>query len=104
MWIGSRRANGFITMAKNSLQQALSNPLWQSHKIGDQYTMDGKLDKWRRAYYSIFEDSKTGEEYEEPRALIEKPILGKNPILPNEIIGTDFREVPLRYLTKYEKK
>ena len=53
------------------------------------YTMDGKQDKWKIAYYPINECGKTGETYEEPRALIEKPIPG----------GTDFREIPLRYLT-----
>ena len=34
------------------------------------------------------------EVYDEPRALIEKPILNRLGM----IIGTDFREVPLRYL------
>jgi hypothetical protein len=45
-------------------------------------------DGWKIAYYPIFENGKTGEVYNEPRALIERPIPG----------GTDFREVPLRYL------
>jgi len=52
--------------------------------------MDGKPDKWKIAYYPILEDGKTNEKYNEPRALVEKPIVG----------GTDFREIPLRYLTK----
>jgi len=72
----------------NTLQAALSHPLWQSHSIGDTYTMDGKPTLWKIAYYPIFEDGKTGEVYNEPRALIERPIPG----------GTDFREMPLRYL------
>ncbi len=72
------------------LQKALSNPTWTNHKIGDEYTMDGKPDLWKIAYYPILEDGKTKEPYEEARALIEKPIKG----------GTDFREIPLRYLTK----
>lgn len=66
------------------------HPLWVGHKIGDNYTMDGKPDLWKIAYYPILEDGKTGQPYKEPRALIEKPMKG----------GTDFREMPLRYLTK----
>ena len=64
--------------------------IWLDHKLGDEYQMDGKPDKWKIAYYPIFEDGKTNEKYNEPRALVEKPIVG----------GTDFREIPLRYLTK----
>lgn len=60
------------------------------HKIGDLYTMDGKPDKWKIAYYPLNECGKTGEVYKEPRALVEKPMIG----------GTDFREIPLRYLNK----
>lgn len=62
----------------------------KGHSIGDVYTMDGKPDLWKIAFYPINEDGKTGEIYQEPRALIERPIPG----------GTDFREVPLRYLDK----
>lgn len=72
------------------LSDALSHPLWNEHKIGDTYIMDGKPDLWKIAYYPIFEDGKTGQVYSEARALIEKPMLG----------GTDFREIPLRYLSK----
>lgn len=71
-----------------SLNEALSDPKWVDHTIGQVYSMDGKPG-WKIAYYPIFEDGKTGKVYDEPRALVEKPILG----------GTDFREVPLRYLT-----
>lgn len=74
-----------------NLQLALSNQLWKEHVIGDTYTMDGKPDLWKIAYYPIFSDGKTNKQYSEPRALIEKPIPG----------GTDFREVPLRYLNKH---
>lgn len=70
---------------------ALKDPIWLQHKIGDQYTMDGKPDLWKIAYYPLLECGKTGERYNEPRALVEKPING----------GTDLREIPLRYLTKY---
>ena len=77
-------------MKYNSLHTALSNPFWINHKIGDQYTMDGRPELWKIAYYPIFEDGKSRRRYEEPRALIERPIAG----------GTDFREVPLRYLSK----
>ncbi len=75
---------------RTKLQEALSNNIWQEHSIGNTYNMDGKPDQWKIAYYPIFEDGKNGEQYVEPRALVEKPITG----------GTDFREVPLRYLTK----
>jgi len=70
-----------------TLQTSLSNPLWLSHKIGHKYTMDG-AGCWKIAYYPIFEDGKTKELYQEARALIETPLTN----------GTDFREVPLRYL------
>lgn len=66
---------------------------YKDHKIGNTYTMDGKTEPWQIAYYPITEDGKTGEKYQEPRALIERPIKG----------GIDFREVPLRYLTLINK-
>ena len=72
-----------------TLKQALSHPLWVSHKIGDYYKMDG-IPGWKIAYYPIFEDGKTGLKYKEPRALVERPING----------GTDFREIPLFYLRR----
>lgn len=78
-----------------NLEQALSHPLYKSHNIGDYYSMDNKPDKWQIAYYPIFEDGVSGELYDEPRALVEKPILSKG-----IKIGIDFREVPLRYLSK----
>ena len=74
---------------RKELEEALNNPLWKSHKNGDTYKMDGK-DAWRMTYYPTFECGKTLEQYNEPRALIERPMID----------GTDFREVPLRYLTK----
>jgi hypothetical protein len=81
---------------KNKLQKALSDSTWINHVIGNVYQMDGKPDKWKIAYYPIFECVKKNEVYEEPRALVEKTIFGEL----GEKIGTDFREVPLRYLTK----
>lgn len=69
------------------------------HKIGNNYKMQGSNDIWKIAYYPLNECGKTKEIYDEPRALVEKPILGKL----GEKIGTDFREIPLRYLTHYEK-
>lgn len=75
------------------LNKALNNPIWKNHKIGDEYTMDGKPTKWKIAYYPIFQNGKTQEVYREPRALIETPIIG----------GIDFREVPLRYLEIIKK-
>lgn len=76
------------------LHNALSNDIWKNHQIGDEYMMDGKPKLWKIAYYPIFEDGKTGEEYDEPRALVETPSIF------NGEMGTDFREVPLRYLIK----
>lgn len=80
-----------------TLEEALNNPIWLSHKIGDNYTMDNKPDLWKIAYYPIFADGITNKEYTEPRALIEKPIC------INGINGIDFREIPLRYLNKVAK-
>ena len=77
-------------MNKESLTNTLSHPLWVSHKLEDTYRMDNKPDQWKISYYPIFRDGRTGQQYEEPRALVEKPIEG----------GIDFREVPLRYLTR----
>jgi hypothetical protein len=82
------KAKGFIPRELTEGEK-----LWKEHKIGDEYQMDGKPDKWKIAYYPILEDGKTNEKYNEPRALVEKPIVG----------GTDFREIPLRYLTKFIK-
>lgn len=76
-------------MTSEKLILSLSNLTWMNHCIGDEYIMDGKPG-WKIAYYPIFEDGKTGVEYKEPRALVEKPMIN----------GTDFREVPIRYLTK----
>lgn len=72
------------------LEKALKDPLYLEHNISDRYSMDNKPEVWKLTYYPIFEDNKTKVEYDEPRALIEKPMQG----------GIDFREVPLRYLTK----
>ena len=80
----------------DKLKIALSNNVWINHKIGDEYQMDGKKDAWKIAYYPLTECGKTNELYDEPRALIEKPMMGKL----GENIGTDFREIPLRYLNK----
>jgi len=57
------------------------------------YTMDGKPDLWKIAYYPLLECGKTGEVYQEPRALMEKEVNGVN----------HFKETPLRYLTKTSK-
>lgn len=84
-----------LNTMENKLKTALSHNIWLNHQIGNEYQMDGKPDKWKIAYYPLFEDGKTNEVYDEPRALVEKPIFGKL----DEKIGTDFREVPLRYLT-----
>ena len=73
----------------NPLQQALQDPKWLSHNKGDFYTMDNKPEHWTITYYPVLEDPK-GNVYNEPRAIVERPIVG----------GYDIREIPLRYLTK----
>ena len=71
------------------LEESLKDPKWVTHKIGDKYFMAKDKGDWKIAYYPIM------QEEGEPRALVEKPIFsGANQI------GTDFREVPLRYLEK----
>ena len=72
------------------LSKALDHPLWKSHKKGDIYQMDSKLDNWEIVYYPIFQDGKTQQYYKEPRALVRN--LDKD--------GFWHKEVPLRYLTK----
>jgi len=81
-------------MNETQLDKALNDPLWRlSHKIGDIYEMDG-VGGWKIAYYPLFEDGKMNKPYNEPRALVEKPALF------NGAKGTDFREVPLRFLKR----
>ena len=79
-----------------NLTEALNNPLWLNHKIGNTYSMinmdKSTSDGWKIAYYPLFENHR-GEQYKEPRALIERPMMG----------GTDFREVAMRYLTIAQK-
>lgn len=82
----------------DKLHQALSDEVWKDHEIGDEYLMDGKPERWKIAYYPIFEDGSNGNPYVEPRALVERPSVFKG------VEGTDFREVPLRYLTKIMKE
>lgn len=73
-----------------NLQEALDHPLWKNHIRGKStYRMMGDSNIWKIAYYPLFENNKTKEVYNEPRALVERPITD----------GTDFREIPLRYLT-----
>ena len=72
------------------LNKALHNPLWVSHSIGDTYTMDELPELWKIAYYPLLEDGKTGQPYDEPRALVEK--IG--------VVGFWHKEVPLRYLSR----
>ncbi len=75
-----------------NLDEALDNPLWKSHRIGNIYSMrnrDGGISEgWKIAYYPLFESHK-GEKYNEPRVLIERPMQN----------GIDFREVPIRFLS-----
>ncbi len=87
------------------LREALNDELWRSHNLGDSYKMDNK-GSWKIAYYPLFgtwdnikdKDGNTIEEiwkeFAEPRALIEQPMKG----------GTDFREVPLRYLERRDNE
>lgn len=73
-----------------NLQQALKDPIWVNHCIGDLYTISGDKHVWKIAYYPIFEDSKTKEQYSEPRFLMERKIEN----------GIDFREMPSRYIQR----
>lgn len=76
-----------------SLTEALSHPLWLSHKIGDRYRMDGS-GEWELYYYPINGDGKTQKPYAEPRALM------KMDKIFNGEMGMDLREVPLRYIER----
>ena len=74
---------------KINLKQALSHPIWKAHKRNKSiYTMDGKKDNWQIVYYPIFQDGKTQEFYDEPRALVQNI----------DQDGFWSKEVPLRYL------
>jgi len=75
------------------LKMALNDPMWKSHRLGDEYLMDDK-GSWKITYYPLFECGKTGEVYGEPRALVETQKVFDG------VEGTDFREVPLRYLKR----
>ena len=71
------------------LEQALNHPIWKNHKRNESvYFMDGKKDRWKIVYYPIFQDGKTQEHYNEPRALVQNIDKG----------GFWNKEVPLRYL------
>ena len=91
--IGQGRGNRTVINSRlmdDKLRVALSDPIWVNHRLADTYLLNGSDGVWLIAYYPIFECGKTGKSYNEPRALIESPIIG----------GIDFREVPLRYLRK----
>ena len=77
----------------DKLKSALDSSLWRSHKKEDRYRVDGK-GVWKVAYYPILGCGKTQKEYDEPRALMETK---KN---FNGEVGVDFREMPLRYITR----
>lgn len=76
----------------NTLQEALAHPLYTSHYVGRKYKVDND-GGWTLAYYPLFECGKTNEPFDEPRALMEKPKRFKGSW------GTDFREMPLRYIS-----
>lgn len=88
------------------LKKALEDLIWKDHKIGDTYSMvnvGGKKDdgNWKIAYYPLDgtykgeDDKKIWIEFDEPRALIEKPMKAGE-----SKEGSDLREMPLRYLIK----
>ena len=73
------------------LKEALMDPIWKSHKRNESvYFMDGQTDRWVIVYYPIFQNGKTQEFYNEPRALVQN--INQN--------GFWNKEVPLRYLKK----
>jgi hypothetical protein len=87
----------FVSRLKSDkLFKALSDPIWQTHKLGDKYSMtniggaDGGI--WSIAYYPLFGTFRQGQwvEYNEPRALIERPINN----------GIDLREIPIHFLKR----
>lgn len=49
---------------------------------------------WETIYYPLFECGRTMVPFDEPRALVGKPKMF------NGEQGTDYREVPLRYLSR----
>lgn len=73
-----------------NLQSALDNPIFQQHKIGALYSIKGDSRLWKLTYYPIFQNGKNGDYYDEPRVLVETPILN----------GIEFREMPIHFLTK----
>lgn len=79
-----------------NLKEALNNSLWKQHKIGYLYSMKNRDSSismnWKIVYYPLFEDHK-GEQFGEPRVLIERPMER----------GIDFREVPIRFLSIMQK-
>lgn len=75
-------------MKNGKLKIALADPIWINHKIDNLYKIVGDKRDWKIAYYPIFEDGKTKEEYDEPRFLMECKIEN----------GIDFREIPSRYI------
>lgn len=78
------------------LEKALEHPLWLSHireegiSYGTVYSIEGNVDKWEIIYYPIFQNGKTQEYYDEPRALL------------RNVSKSDFwtKKVPLRYLSR----
>jgi len=78
-----------MDITKKVLKEALNNPLWKNNKLNESlYKMDGLKDNWKIVYYPIFQDGKTQEFYNEPRALVQN--IDKD--------GFWSKEVPLRYL------
>jgi len=78
------------------LEKALKEPIWKSNKRNESvYNMDDKKDRWKIVYYPIFQDGRTQEYYNEPRALMQN--IDKK--------GFWSKEVPLRYLQQinYDK-
>jgi hypothetical protein len=76
-------------LLKMELKKAINNPVYVNHKRNESiYFMDGKKDRWNLVYYPIFQDGKTQEFYDEPRALMQN--IDRD--------GFWSKEVPLRYL------
>lgn len=71
------------------LQLALNHDTWISHERNHRYTVDGK-GIWALVYYPIFECGKTGDQYNEPRALMHDTTKD----------GFWSKEMPLRYIER----
>lgn len=92
-----------------NLEEALSDPIWKDHKVGDIYYLvhsNGKKEEgWKISYYPLsgtYQEVNGKNEwvdFNEPRVLIERKTYFK----AHKEWGIDFREIPIRFLEKQNK-